>query len=75
MVKQKNSLFTYHGRNFEDAVNKAIQSAKTQAAYPTTQYLMGIKQLQGERAVFRLLIKDELKKAKVPKVLIKKLTE
>lgn len=75
MTTQKNPQFAYHGRNFEDAINKAIQSARTQAAYPSSPYLIGIKQMQGERAVFRLLIKDELKKARVPKLLIKKLTE
>ncbi len=71
----KNSQFIYHGRNFEDAVNKAIQKAKTEAQYPSSPTLHGIKQLHGERAVFRLVIEDELKKAKVPKILIKKLME
>lgn len=73
--RTKNPTFFYRGRNYENAINKAIQSAKKQATYPDTQYLIGIKELQGERAVFRLLIEDELKKAKVPKILIKKLTE
>lgn len=74
-VMSKNPAFTYHGRNYEDAINKAIHKAKSDAQYPPSQYLMGIKQLQGERAVFNLLIKDELTRSKVPKALIKKLTE
>ena len=73
--KTKNPEFIYHGKNYEDAVNKAIHRARTEAQYPSTQTLLGIKHLQGERAVFRFLIKDELKKSKVPKALIKKLTE
>ncbi len=71
----KNPIFIYRGRNYEDAINNAIHKAKTEARYPSLQYLMGIKQLQGEKAVFNLLIKDELTKSKVPKVLIRNLTE
>ncbi len=74
MKKQpKNPQFIHNNRNYEDAVNKAIQKAKTEAQYPSSSSLAGIKAINGERAVFNLLIEDELKKAKVPKQLIKKL--
>lgn len=73
--KTKNPEFIYHGRNYEDAINKAIHIARTEAQYPSSQMLLGIKHLNGERAVFRLIIEDELKRAKVPKALIKKLIE
>lgn len=75
MTKEKNPEFIYNGRNYTDAINDAIHAAKTEASYPSTQYLQGIKSLNGERVVFRLLITDELTKRKVPKKLIKKLTE
>lgn len=73
--KPKNPEFIYHGRNYEDAINKAIHRAKTEAQHPSSPTLLGIKHMDGERAVFRMVIKDELVKAKVPRVLIKKLTE
>ncbi len=73
MTIHKNPEFVYHGRNYEDAVNTAIRKAKTEAEYPSSSTLHGIKQLHGERAVFRFVIEDELKRAKVPKVLIKEL--
>lgn len=71
--KPKNPEFIHNGRNFEEAINVAIHKAKTEAQYPSSSMLHGIKQLHGERAVFNLIIEDELKRAKVPKVLIKKL--
>lgn len=73
--KPKNPKFIYHSRNYEDAINKAIHRARTEAQYPSSQTLLGIKHINGERAVFRLIIEDELKKSKIPKALIKKLTE
>jgi hypothetical protein len=73
--KKMNTDFTYRGRNFEKSINDAIQRAKSEAAYPSSSYLAGIKSLNGERAVFRLLIEDELKQSRVPKALIKKLME
>lgn len=71
--KPKNPEFIHNGRNYEDAIYKAIRKAKSEAEYPSSSALVGIKQLNGERAVFNLIIEDELKKAKVPKVLIKRL--
>ena len=72
---EKNEYFIYRGRNYEDAVNGAIARARTEARYPTSASNRGIKELSGERGLFNLIIKDELKRSKVPKMLIKKLTE
>jgi len=72
---EKIRFFEYRGRNFEIAVNDAIHRAKAEAAYPTSSSHRGIKELSGERGLFNLIIKDELKRSKVPKELIKKLTD
>ena len=65
----------YKGRDYEESVMKAVRSAKSRAEYPDTPTLQGLQTLYGERYVFNYLIKDELRKARVPKPLIKKLTK
>ena len=71
----KNRYFEYRGRNYEDAVNGAIARAKTEARYPTSASNRGIKEISGERGLFNFIVKDELKRSKVPKILITKLTD
>ncbi len=72
---EKIKFFEYRGRNYEDAVNGAIARAKSEAAYPSSASNHGIRELSGERGLFNILITDELKRSKVPKVLITKLTD
>lgn len=72
---EKIRFFEHKGRNYENAVKGAIQRAKTEAAYPTSASNQGIKEISGERGLFNIIIKDELKRSKVPKVLITKLTD
>ncbi|MDD5453947.1 MAG: hypothetical protein PHW62_00405 [Candidatus Ratteibacteria bacterium] len=72
---EKGKFFEYRGRNYEDAVNGAIQRAKSEAAYPSSASYRGIKELSGERGLFNIIIKDELKRSKIPKTLITKLTD
>ncbi len=69
MIRKRNQEFTYNGRDYTNSVNNAINSAKYRAEYPDNAYLKGVKSLRGERAVFRLIIDDELKKRHVPKEL------
>ena len=71
----KNRYFIYRGRNYEDAVNGAIARARTEARYPSSSSNHGIKELSGERGLFNFIVEGELKRSKVPKVLITKLTD
>ena len=65
--------FKYRNRDYTNAVQTAIRRTLTTVSYPDSPAKLGIKKLLGERALFRQEISSELRKAKVPKALIKKL--
>ena len=61
-------------RNYDKAIRNAIQEVKTEISYPSSNYMSGLIGTIGERNVFKMLIKNALKKHKVPNKLIEDLT-
>ena len=63
----------HNKRDYTKAVYDAIHRARTKAVYPESNYHLGIKNLYGERYLFKQIIEGELKKARIPKALREKL--
>lgn len=64
-----NQDFTINKRNYNNAVNNIIHRVKTKTLYPDNNYDVGIKSLFGEKYLFNMIAEEEIRKAKIPKVL------
>lgn len=62
----------YNGRDYSNEVNSAIQKARTEFSYPTSNQNTGLKQTMG-RGFYTMLLEQEIKRAKIPKGLKMKL--